>query len=86
MHDHSSHNHLSVRGCALSASLVFAFAYGAIVLRSLFVAEPKILLAFSQFYVGIDASGGGFFLAVVWGFLTGAVLGALFAWFYNKMD
>lgn len=37
-----------------------------------------------HFYFGYSFTVPGAFIGMVWGFLDGALCGALFAWIYNK--
>jgi len=38
-----------------------------------------------NFYLGYSFSAVGAFVGLVWGFVDGAIGGALFAWLYNKL-
>ncbi len=79
------HQRLSVRGCALAAGLIFAVLYGLLVLRAFWLGTDNVFLFFTELYRGVEASGGGLFIAIVWGFLSGSIVGWFFGYLYNLM-
>jgi len=40
----------------------------------------------SKFYFGYSISWGGAFIGLIWGFVDGLIVGAIFAWLYNKLS
>ena len=49
-------------------------------------ASGKTFGKLSKFYLGFSVSWGGAFIGMVWGFVDGLIVGALFAWLYNKLS
>lgn len=45
----------------------------------------KTLGKLSKFYFGYSISWGGAFVGMIWGFVDGLIVGAIFAWLYNKL-
>ncbi len=74
---------LSVRAASIAAGLTLAVFFGlCAVLSALQIGAPlQQLLA--TLFVGFAPTPAGFFLSLVWGFLTGGLFGAFFAWAYN---
>ena len=46
----------------------------------------KTLGKLSKFYFGFSISWGGAFIGLIWGFVDGLIVGAIFAWLYNKLS
>jgi len=49
-------------------------------------ASGKTLGKLSKFYIGYSVSWGGAFVGLVWGFVDGLIVGAIFALLYNKLS
>ncbi len=49
-------------------------------------ASGKTLGKLSKFYIGYSVSWGGAFVGLIWGFVDGLIVGAIFAWLYNKLS
>jgi hypothetical protein len=49
-------------------------------------ASGKTFGKLSKFYLGFSVSWGGAFIGLIWGFVDGLILGAVFAWLYNKLS
>ncbi len=49
-------------------------------------ASGKTLGKLSKFYIGYSVSWGGAFVGLIWGFVDGLIIGAIFAWLYNKLS
>lgn len=45
----------------------------------------QLIRMLDHFYFGYTFSVAGAFVGLVWGFIDGAICGALFAWVYNKL-
>ena len=84
-HPPSNHPRLAVRSFALALALTFALVYGLLVVHAFFFGPDSLFSLFAGLYQGVEATGGGLFIAVVWGFLTGGLLGWLMAFLYNQM-
>ncbi len=74
-----------------SFSLTCGIVWGLTILLSTFWmvitgASGKTLGKLSKFYLGFSVSWGGAFIGMVWGFVDGLIVGALFAWLYNKLS
>ena len=72
----------------------FAFTCGILWAATIFLATVWLLILgyhgevmsnLDHFYLGYSFSVGGAFIGLVWGFVDGAICGALFAWLYNKL-
>jgi len=44
-----------------------------------------IISKLSAFYIGYSYSWGGAVIGLLWGFVDGLIVGAIFAWLYNKI-
>ena len=49
-------------------------------------ASGKTFGKLSKFYLGYSVSWGGAFIGMLWGFVDGLIIGAIFAWLYNKLS
>jgi hypothetical protein len=45
-----------------------------------------IMSKFSSFFIGYSFTYAGGLLGLVWGFIYALVIGAVFAWLYNKLS
>jgi hypothetical protein len=77
---------LSVKAFALTSGIL----WGALVcLATLWLLmmgyEGQLISHLNHFYFGYTFSAVGAFVGLVWGFVDGAICGALFAWLYNKL-
>ncbi len=75
---------LSVKALALASGILWG--------ASVFVAtlwllmrgyDGRLIAQLDHFYIGYSYSVVGAFVGLVWGFVDGAVCGAIFAWLYN---
>lgn len=74
---------LSVRAASIAAGLTLAVFFGlCAILSALEIGAPMQQL-FATLFVGFAPTPAGFFISLVWGFLTGGLLGTFFAWTYN---
>jgi hypothetical protein len=47
--------------------------------------DGRLIRQLDHFYLGYTFSAVGAFVGLAWGFVDGAVCGAIFAWLYNKL-
>ena len=78
---------LSIKAFSLSCGIV----WGVTVLLSTFWiliigAAGKTLGMLAKFYIGYSVSWGGAFIGLIWGFVDGLIVGAIFALLYNKLS
>lgn len=76
---------LSVRAVALAAGLSLALVVGVLALLSLFNIGLPLQAVLATVFIGVEPTGAGVFVSLVWGFLVGGLLGALFAWMHNHI-
>ena len=72
-------------------SLTCGIIWGLSVLLSTFWilitgASGKTLGKLGKFYMGYSVSWGGAFVGLIWGFVDGLIVGAIFALLYNKLS
>lgn len=77
---------LSIKAFALTSGIV----WGAVVcLSTLWLLmrgyDGRLISQLDHFYVGYTFSAVGAFVGLAWGFVDGALLGAIFAWLYNRL-
>jgi hypothetical protein len=77
---------LNVKAFALAAG----FLWGLIILVVTFYmawreSSGEHLGRLGLFYPGYAVTYGGSVIGFIWSFIYGAIAGALFAWFYNRM-
>jgi hypothetical protein len=77
---------LSIKAFALTSGIL----WGAIVCFStlwLLIRgyDGRLISQLDHFYVGYTFSAAGAFVGLGWGFVDGALLGAIFAWLYNRL-
>jgi hypothetical protein len=77
---------LDVKAFALAAGLLWG---GSVCFATLWLLargyDGALISRLDHFYVGYSYSYAGALIGLVWGFLDGAIGGALFAWLYNKL-
>jgi hypothetical protein len=77
---------LSVKGLALASGILWG---ASIFLATLWLLargyDGRLITQLNHFYIGYSYSVVGAFMGLVWGFVDGAVCGAIFAWLYNKL-
>ena len=76
---------LSVKALALTGGI---FCGGGVLVATLWLLafgyDGTLIKQLDHFYFGYSFTVPGAFIGMVWGFLDGALCGALFAWVYNK--
>ena len=77
---------LSIKAFALTSGIL----WGAMVcLGTLWLLmrgyDGRLISQLDHFYLGYSYSAVGAFVGLVWGFVDGAVCGAVFAWLYNRL-
>jgi hypothetical protein len=77
---------LSVKALALTSGALWGGAvfFGTLWLIA-FGYDGSLIRQLDHFYFGYTFSVVGAFVGLGWGFVDGAVGGALFAWLYNKL-
>ncbi len=77
---------LNVKALALTSGLLWG---GAVCFATLWLMalgyEGTVIRHLDHFYFGYSFSLVGAFIGLAWGFVDGAIGGALFAWLYNKL-
>jgi hypothetical protein len=77
---------LNVKAFALTSGLLWG---GAVCFATLWLIafgySGSLIRQLDHFYLGYSFSVVGAFIGLAWGFVDGAVGGALFAWLYNKL-
>ena len=76
---------LSMRSFTLASAMVGTIFLGLLALLGLLGFGLPLIEIISTVFIGYEASAGGFFLGLIWGFLTGGVAGLILSSFYNKM-
>lgn len=74
---------LSRRATAIAAGLTLSVFFGLCAILSAFEIGAPLQQLFATLFVGFAPTPAGFFVSLVWGFLTGGMFGAFFAWIYN---
>jgi hypothetical protein len=77
---------LNVKGLSLSAGILFAVAVFVMTLARLWVGGGEHLGLLTAMYPGYSVSYPGSFIGLVYGLASGAILGGLLAWLYNKLS
>jgi len=77
---------LSIKAFALTSGIV----WGAVICLATFWLlargyEGQIISQLDHFYFGYTFSPAGAFVGLAWGFVDGAITGAVFAWLSNKL-
>ena len=77
---------LDVKAFALTGGILWG---GAVCFATLWLllsgSQGALIRQIDHFYIGYSYSYLGAFVGLVWGFIDGAIGGALFAWLYNKL-
>jgi hypothetical protein len=77
---------LSVKALALTAGILWGASVCLATLWLLVMGyDGRLISQLDHFYVGYTFSAAGAFVGLVWGFVDGALLGAIFAWLYNRL-
>ena len=77
---------LSVKAFALTSGILWGALVCLATLWLLMMGSDGLLIRqLDNFYLGYSYSAVGAFVGLVWGFVDGAVSGAVFAWLYNKL-
>jgi len=77
---------LNVKALALTSGILWGGAVWFATLWLLFRGyDGSLIRQLDHFYLGYSFSVVGAFVGLVWGFIDGAIGGALFAWLYNKI-
>ena len=78
---------LNLKALALTSGLLWG---GAVCFATLWLIalgyEGTVIRQLDHFYFGYSFSVVGAFIGLAWGFVDGAIGGALFAWLYNKLS
>jgi hypothetical protein len=77
---------LNVKAFALTGGILWG---GAVCFATIWLLirgyDGSLIRQLDHFYIGYSYSILGAFVGLLWGFIDGAVGGALFAWLYNKL-
>lgn len=76
---------LSVKGLAVAVGAAWALLMLALGLGAMFGWGVKFLEAMSSIYIGFAPTFPGILIGVAWGFLDGAIAGAIVAFVYNAV-
>jgi len=77
---------LNVKAFALTAGILWGAAvFIATVWLLAMGSGGSTISLLGNFYLGYSFSPLGAVIGLVWGFVDGAICGALFAWLYNKL-
>ena len=77
---------LNVKAFALTAGILWGAAvFIATVWLLAMGSGGSTVSLLGNFYLGYSFSTLGAIIGLVWGFVDGAICGALFAWLYNKL-
>lgn len=77
---------LSIKAFALTCGILWGLAILLITWWMLLMgAQGGLISDLSSFYPGYSYSWGGAVVGLIWGFVEGFIVGAIFAWLYNKM-
>ncbi len=77
---------LSVKALALTSGILWGASVCLATLWLLIMGyDGRLISQLDHFYLGYTFSAVGAFVGLAWGFVDGAVCGAVFAWLYNKL-
>jgi hypothetical protein len=77
---------LSVKAFALTSGILWGAVVCFATLWLLMMGyDGRLISQLNHFYLGYSFSAVGAFVGLAWGFVDGAVCGAIFAWLYNKL-
>ena len=77
---------LSVRGLSLSAGILLAATVFVTTVTRLWMGGGGHVGLLAAVYPGYKVSYAGSLIGLGYGFVSGAILGGLLAWFYNKLS
>jgi hypothetical protein len=77
---------MNVKAFALAAGLLLGFLLFLATLVEAARGEGHNLILLSVFFIGYSVSYLGSLVALAYGFVSGALVGAVFAWLYNRFD
>ena len=75
---------LSVKGLAVAFGVITAFFMLFISWAAMFGWGGEMVDLMSTYYIGTSASWLGGIIGAIWGFIDGAICGAIIAWIYNR--
>lgn len=77
---------LNVKAFSLSCAILWGLSILLITLWFLIIGyQGNILKTLGNIYLGYSVSLVGAIIGLIWGFVDGLVIGAIFAWLYNKL-
>jgi len=77
---------LSVKALALASGILWgASVFIATLWLKVMGYDGRLITQLDHFYLGYSFSVLGAFVGLVWGFVDGAICGAIFAWLYNRL-
>jgi len=77
---------LNVKALSLTAGILWGLTiFIATLWLIVFGFDGHFIRVLDHFYFGYTFSVGGAFVGLIWGFVDGAICGAIFAWLYNKL-
>jgi hypothetical protein len=76
---------LNVKAFAFSTGILWGLGVMLLTFRFVIAGQPGYFLGkLDKVYPGYCVSWSGAFIGLLWGFVSAAIAGALFAWFYNS--
>ena len=75
---------MNVKAFAVAAGILWGFLLFAVTLLEAARGEGHTLIALSALYAGYSVTYLGSLAGLVYGFVSGALLGAVFCWLYNR--
>ncbi|UCG35297.1 MAG: bacteriophage holin [Candidatus Omnitrophota bacterium] len=75
---------LSIKGLALSFGISWSILMILLGIAAMFGWGEGMLACMSTLYIGYQATVFGIIIGAAWGFIDGAIFGAIVAFFYNK--
>ena len=76
---------MNVKAFALAAGLLLGFLLFVATLVETARDEGHTLILLSVFFIGYSISYLGSLVALIYGFVSGALVGAAFSWLYNRL-
>jgi len=77
---------LNVKAFALAGGILFSLAFFLLTYFYLIMGySSNTLIKLSKLFLGYSITWYGGFIGLIWGFVSGLVAGAIFAWVYNKL-
>lgn len=78
---------LNVKSFALSCGILFGVGFMLATWWLIAWNTPgDIMSKFASFFIGYSFTYAGGLIGLVWGFIYALVIGAIFAWLYNKLS